>query len=126
MERDSRYLSGAESTSGGSNEKDKIASSHRIDKSEVELPDSESVETISAPRTSLWGAKDSRNNRKKTGQYFADLSYINSLSRQERRRIEGEMIKGRKPGDCNQSHNNRSTHDIAGVVYVLKKHRAME
>ena len=30
---------------------------------------------------------------------YSDLSYLNSLSRQEKRRIEGEIIKGRKLGE---------------------------
>ena len=102
MERSSRDLSRAESTSGGSDgEKDKdIASSDRINESEdEELPDSESVETISAPQTSPQGVKDSERNGKETGRFFIDCSYLNFLSRHERRRIEGEMITGHKPGE---------------------------
>ena len=103
MECNSRDLSGAESTSGGGDdEKDKdITSSHRINESEEEeLPDSESVETISVPQTSPQGAKDSERNRKETGRFFIDCSYLNGLSRQERLRIDGEMIKGHKLGEC--------------------------
>ena len=128
MERGSRDLSdGAEEdsgTRGGGDEKDKgIESSHRVSESEddknsdilfsegdsysdesameEELSDSESEGTISGPRTSPRGAKDSGSKRKKTSRIsYSDTSYLNSLSRQERRRIEGEMIKGRKPGEC--------------------------
>ena len=104
MERGSRDPSGAESTSeGGDDEKDKdIDNSYRIHESEDEgQPDSGSVETIPATGTSPRGARDIGSNAvKKTGRYFADLSYLNGLSRQKRRRIEGEMIKGRKPGEC--------------------------
>ena len=102
------------SGSGGGDEKDKdITGSHRIvnESEDEELPDheSESVETISASRTrSPRGPKDSGSNRKKTGRYFTDYSYLNSLSRQERRRIEGEMIKGCKLGEC-KSHSQRMT-----------------
>ena len=127
MERGSRDLSGSAedsgSTNGGGDEKNKdIDSSHRVNEAEddissdtlslsegdshsdesameEELSDSESEETISASRTSPRGAKDSGSNRKKTSCIsYSDTSYLNSLSRQERWRIEGEMIKGRKPG----------------------------
>ena len=65
---------------------------------DVELPDSESEGAISAPLTvtSPRGAKNS----KSPIVYSDDFSYLNSLSRQERRRIEGEIIKGRKLGGC--------------------------
>ena len=53
----------------------------------------------SIPRSSSRGAKDNGRNEKNTGRYFTDYSYLNSLSRQERRRIEGEIIKGRKLGE---------------------------
>ena len=122
---------GAKEDSSSTLGKDKdIASSHRINESKVS--DSDSVETISAPRTSPRRAKDSGSNRKKTGRYFTDLSYLNRLSRQERQRIEGEMIKGRKAGECikmSHMHSNRSTHDIAiiaGAVYILYMYRNME
>ena len=104
MERGSHDRSvTAQSTSRGGDEKDKdIASSHRLNESEdEELPghETESVETISVSWTSPRRPKDSGSNRKKTGRYFTDYSYLNSLSKQERRRIEGEMIKGCKPGE---------------------------
>ena len=76
-----------------------IARSHRVNESEEEeLSDSKSVETISTARISPRGPKNSGSNRKKTSQYYTD--YLDRMSRQERRRIEGEMIEGRKPGEC--------------------------
>ena len=66
-----------------------------------ELSDSESEGATSTPRTSPRGAKNSGGRRKNTNHIsYSDLSYLNSLSRQERRRIEGEIIKGRKVGEC--------------------------
>ena len=67
-----------------------------------ELPDSESEGATSGPLTSPRGTKDSESNRKEKGRitYSDDFSYLNSLSRQERRRIEGEIIKGHKLGEC--------------------------
>ena len=69
---------------------------------EEDLSDSESEKTTSGPLTSPMGGKDSGSNRKEKGRisYSDDFSYLNSLSRQERRRIEGEIIKGRKLGEC--------------------------
>ena len=64
-----------------------------------ELSDSKTVGMISASQISPPGAKDSGRNRKKIGRYFTDRIYLDRMSRQERRRIEGEMIKGRKPGE---------------------------
>ena len=43
---------------------------------------------------------------------YSDLSYLNSLSRQEKRRIEGEIIKGLKLGE----YDNRSTHDMFCII----------
>ena len=63
---------------------------------EEELSDSESEGATSAPRTSPRGDKDNGCN---AGGYFTDLSYLRSLSRNERRIIEEEMIKGCKPGE---------------------------
>ena len=129
MERASRDLSGVKdgsSARGGDTEKDKDIDSQSddseddehsdipgqntasmsseedsySDESAMELFDSESVRTIFAPQTSPWGAKNSGGNRKKIGRYFTDRIYLDRMSRQERRRIEGEMIKGRKPGEC--------------------------
>jgi hypothetical protein len=102
MERGSRdlILSGAESASGESDTKDKdIASGHESAiKQQEEQSDSY---TTSVPRTSPRGAKDSGRRRKNSNPIsYSDLSYLNSLSRQERRRIEGEIIKGRKVGKC--------------------------
>ena len=91
MERGSHDLSSAESTSGGGDEKyEDTVSSHSVNESltdEEELSDSESTETISVPQ-------------KETGRYYTDLSYLNNLLKQERRRIEEEIIKGHKPGEC--------------------------
>ena len=94
MEEDSRGLN--QSTSGGGdssrNNKD-ITSSHGSE--EEEQSDSDSEGATSAPR----GAKDSGSIRQKTGRYFTDLSYLDSLSKQERQRIEGEISKGYKPSE---------------------------
>ena len=77
---------------------------------EKEQSDSKSEGATSAPQTSPQGAKESDRRRKSTNSIsYSDLSYLNSLSRQEKRRIEGEIIKGRKLGEWNQSYNNRST-----------------
>ena len=90
-----RLSSGTEdSSSGGAAEEDK---DHRINESDTKEEHSESVETISPPTSPR-----SRHNgsKKKTGLYYSDhFSYLESLSRQERRRIEGEILKGRKPGE---------------------------
>ena len=69
---------------------------------EEDLSDSESEGATSGPLTILRGAKGSGSNRKEKGRisYLDDFSYLSSLSRQERRRIEGEIIKGRKLGEC--------------------------
>ena len=72
-----------------------------------ELSDSKTVGMISASQMSPPEAKDSGGIReeiarlfgKKIGRYFTDRIYLDKMSRQERRRIEGEMIKGRKPGE---------------------------
>ena len=96
MERaTSRDLSsGAED--GGAAEEDKDIDSHS-DESDTEEEDSESVETVSPPTSSRGKHNGSR---KKTGLYYSDrFSYLGSMSRQERRRIEGEIIKGRKLGE---------------------------
>ena len=62
--------------------------------------DSGSEGATSAPQTSPRGAKESGRRRKNTNRIsYSDLSYLNSLSRQEKRRIEGEIIKGRKLGE---------------------------
>ena len=46
------------------------------------------------------GGKEGGKRRKTTNHIsYSDLSYLNSLSRQEKRRIEGEIIKGRKLGE---------------------------
>ena len=91
------HSSGAEdSSSGGAAEEDKNIDSHS-DESDTEEEDSESVETISPPTS----PRDKHNgSKKKTGLYYSDrFSYLESLSRQERRRIEREILKGRKPGE---------------------------
>ena len=61
--------------------------------------DSDSEGETSIPRSSSRGARDNGRNKKNTGRYFTDYSYLNSLSKLERRRIEGEIIKGRKLGE---------------------------
>ena len=69
---------------------------------EGEQSDSESEGATSIPQTSPRprGAKESGKRRKNTNRIsYSDLSYLNSLSRQEKRRIEGEIIKGRKLGE---------------------------
>ena len=67
---------------------------------EGERFDSVSEGATSAPSTSPRGAKESGRRRKNTNHIsYSDLSYLNSLSRQEKRRIEGEIIKGRKLGE---------------------------
>ena len=67
---------------------------------EGEQSDSESEGATSTPQTSPRGAKESGRRRINTNRIsYSDLSYLNSLSRQEKRRIEGEIIKGRKLGE---------------------------
>ena len=67
---------------------------------EGELFDSESEGATSTPQISSRGAKDSGRRRKNTNRIsYSNSSYLNSLSRQEKRRIEGEVIKGRKLGE---------------------------
>ena len=67
---------------------------------EEEQSDSESEGATSTPQTSPRGTKESGRRRKNTNRIsYSDLSYLNSLSRQEKRRIEGEIIKGRKLGE---------------------------
>ena len=100
MERPTRrrdLSSGAEdSSSEGAADKDKDIDSHG-NESDTEKEYSESVETVSPPTSSRGKHNGSR---KKTGLYYNDrFSYLESLSRQERRRIEGEIIKGRKLGE---------------------------
>ena len=71
--------------------------------SEEELSDSESSEgTTSSPQTSPRAGRDSPGSRRnRTNRIsYSDFSYLSTLSRQERRRIEDEMIKGRKLGEC--------------------------
>ena len=63
---------------------------------EEEQSNSESEGATSTPQ----GAKKSGRRRKITNNIsYSDLSYFNSLSRQEGRRIEGEIIKGHKLGE---------------------------
>ena len=67
---------------------------------EEEQSDSESEGATSALQTTPRGAKESRRRKKNVNRIsYSDLSYLNSLSRQEKRRIEGEIIKGRKLGE---------------------------
>jgi hypothetical protein len=93
-------LSVAESTSGESDTKDKdITIGHEAEKEEQSDSDSEGATSV--PRTIPQGTKESGRNRKNSNPIsYSDLSYLSSLSRQERRRIEGEIIKGRKLGEC--------------------------
>ena len=59
-----------------------------------EQSDSEGEGATSTPQTSPQGAKESGRRRKITNHIsYSDLSYLYSLLRQERRRIEGEIIK---------------------------------
>ena len=97
MERDSRDLGQcvAECASRGVDTKDKIiASGH--ESGQEEQSDSESEGAAAVPRTSPRGAKESR---KRNHISYSDLSYLSSLSRQEKRRIEGEKINGCKLGE---------------------------
>ena len=48
------------------------------------------------PRRRKYGGRSRKNTNPIS---YSDLSYLNSLSRQEKRRIEGEIIKGRKLGE---------------------------
>ena len=101
MERASRDLSGANDGSEGGAEKDKDIDSHSDESEDVELL-SESVGTVTVPQTSPQETRDTNGggNRKKIlGRYFTDRGYLDKMSRQERRRIEGEIIKGHKPGE---------------------------
>ena len=99
MERASRDLSGANDGSEGGAEKDKDIDSHSDESEDVELL-TESVGTVTVPQTSPQEVKNSGGNTKKIlGRYFTDRGYLDIMSRQERRRIEGEIIKGRKPGE---------------------------
>ena len=67
---------------------------------EGEQSDSENEWASSAPHTSPRGGKESGRRKKNLNPIsYSDLSYLNSLSRQEKRRIEGEIIKGRKLGE---------------------------
>ena len=74
------------------------------DESEIEeeQSDSESEGATSTPWASPQGAQGSGRRRKNTESdsiSYSDLSYLSSLSRQERSRIEGEIIKGCKLGE---------------------------
>ena len=94
-------LSDADSTIACDTKVKDIGSRHESE--EEELSDSESREgTTSSPLTSPRGARDSPGSRRnRTNRIsYSDFSYLNALSRQERRRIEDEMIKGRKLGEC--------------------------
>ena len=96
MEGASRDLSGAEdSSSGGAAAEEDMDIDVYTNESDKE-EHSESMETISPP-TSPRGKHNG--SKKKTGRYYSDYSYLEGMSRQERRRIEGEIIKGRKPGE---------------------------
>ena len=66
---------------------------------EGEQSDSESEGATSTPMISPRGAKESARRANVNRISYSDLSYLNSLSRQEKRRIEGEIIKGRKLGE---------------------------
>jgi hypothetical protein len=90
------------SISGGrdSNDKD-IGIGHESEEEEH----SESEKEEASPRR---GAEDSGSNWQKTGGYFTDLSYLNSLSRQERQRIKAEISDGHKPGGSSYIYTQRS------------------
>ena len=95
-------MSDAESTNASDTKVMDIGNRHESE--EEELPDSESGEgTTSSPLTSPRGGRDSPGSRRNTRTNrisYSDFSYLNTLSRQERRRIEDEMIKGCKLGEC--------------------------
>ena len=94
-------LSDAESTNAGDTKDENIVS--RYESEEEELADSEGREgSTSSPQTSPRAGRDSPGSRRnRTNRIsYSDFSYLNALSRQERRRIEDEMIKGRKLGEC--------------------------
>jgi hypothetical protein len=96
-----------------------ITIGHEAEKEEQSDSDSEGA--TSAPRTSHQGAKESRRNRKNSNPIsYSDLSYLNSLSRQERRRIEGEIIKGRKLGECIKISNMTIEHVLQRETLVEK------
>ena len=100
MERDSRDLgqSIAECASRGGDTKDKkIASGH--ESRQEEQSGSESEGATAVPRTSPRGTMESRRRKNTNRISYSDLSYLSSLSRQEKRRIEGEIINGRKLGE---------------------------
>ena len=81
-------------------ENDKGLDSHRSESDKEER--SESMETISKcqPPTSPKLKDDHRSAIKKTtGRYYSDYSYLDAISRQERRRIEQEILKGHRPGE---------------------------
>ena len=67
---------------------------------EEQQSDSESEGATSIPQISPRWAKESGRRRKNTNRIsYSDLSYLNSLSRQEKRRTEGEISRGRKLGE---------------------------
>lgn len=73
----------------------------RTDRHEHESEGNVAADRVAVEKQAGGGKADSESDRtlKRTGQYYSDHSYLNRLSRQERRRIEGEIIKGRKPGE---------------------------
>ena len=94
------HTNDAESTNASDTKAEYIGSRHE---SEEELSDSESSDgTTSSPQTSPRAGRDSPGSRRnRTNRIsYSDFSYLNALSRQERRRIEDEIIKGRKLGEC--------------------------
>ena len=102
MEGASRDLRGTaediwDSSSGSAATEEDMDIDHNRHSNESDKEHSESMETISPP-TSPRG-KHNGARKKKTGRYYSDYSYLESMSRQERRRIEGEIIKGRKAGE---------------------------
>ncbi len=102
MERD-RTLSGAESTSREGDAKDINfnTSDHGSQEDSEEQSDSESERATSVPRKRFRRANESGNRRKKESHIsYSDLSYLNSLLRQERQIIERKIIKGCKLGEC--------------------------
>ena len=76
--------------------------SHRSESDEEEC--SESMETISKsqPLTSP-ELKDDPGQvsviKKTAGRYYSEYGYLNTMSRQEQRRIEQEILKGYRPGE---------------------------
>ena len=64
----------------------------------VSYGESKSNDSPSLSAGAISGADSGGGTSKKPG-YYSDYLYLKRMSRQERRRIEQEIIKGRKPGE---------------------------